>query len=218
MALKTKPSRLGAATTVIRGNDENDRTSSEMSVQDLPLLKRARRSRSSRREGGFSLAWAYLNFFCFHSPRPPGWPQQSMYFRIKREILTLFFTVDASTMVDELKARVFDSVAFQVDDQESLTPGERPVVGTVVCEPSARVSSAGDITLALCRCLPDENKSDRTAEDWKEREADVRVETRILAGNATIADSNLENDDVLCIVLPGENAESVFRKTLAIAE
>jgi hypothetical protein len=40
----------------------------------------------------------------------------------------------------------------------------------------------------------------------------------MLAGSTTIADGKVENDDVLCIVLPGENAESVFRKTLAIAE
>ena len=140
-----------------------------------------------------------------------------MYVRIKRDMLTLFFTVDASTTVDELKPRLFDEVAFQVD-QERDTPGDRPVVGTVLCEPSARVSSASDITLALCRCLQDENKSDLTAEDWKERETVVGVETRILAGSTTIADGKVENDDVLCIVLPGENAESVFRKTLAIAE
>ena len=145
----------------------------------------------------------------------------SMYVRIKRERLTLFFTVDASTTVDELKARLFDAVAFEVD-QDSERPGERPVVGSVVCDPGARVSSAGDITLALCHCLPDEDKNDRTAgdmtaEDWKEHETEIQVETRIIAGSTTIADSKVENDDVICIVLPGEHPESVFRKTLASA-
>ena len=148
-----------------------------------------------------------------------------MYVRIKRELLTLFFTVDASTTLDEIKDRLFDSLAFEVD-HESETPGERPVVGTVVCETDARISSAGDITLALCRRLPDDDKNDRndrnaadvTAEGGREPETDVRVETRILAGSSSIADSKVENDDVICIVLPGEDVETVFKRILASVE
>ena len=142
----------------------------------------------------------------------------SMYVRIKRERLTLFFTVDASTTVDEVKARLFESLAF-VDrerGEEDDTKNGKPVVGQVVCDTGVRITSAGDIGLALCRYLPaDSRESGDAGTDRQEQEADMPVETRTLAGNATIADSKVENDDILCIVLPGENADAVFRKTAA---
>lgn len=131
-----------------------------------------------------------------------------MYLRIKRDRLTLFLHVEASDHVRSLKETVFASIYWVSSD--GATNDDKPVVGTVTSD--APVTSPGDFSLALCRCLPAGINADSVS---TQEATPLQVET-IMLGDVSLVDSKVENDDILCVVLAGEDPEDVFRRTMAL--
>ena len=131
-----------------------------------------------------------------------------MYLRIKRDRFTLFLHVEASDRVRSLKETVFASICWVSSD--GATNDDKPVVGTVTSD--APVTSPGDFSLALCRCLPAGINADS---DSTQEATPLQVET-IMLGDVSLVDSKVENDDILCVVLAGEDPEDVFRRTMAL--
>jgi hypothetical protein len=144
-----------------------------------------------------------------------------MYIRVKRDRLTLFFTVEPSDTVHAVKARAYDSLLFVPPGSGTACQGgDKAVVGTVVCDTGVEIASDSDICLALCRCPPDDRVGN--GEKGQDTTEEVRVETRVLDDRMTLADSKVENDDVLCIVLRSsdgwEDADCIFKQTLAAGD
>ena len=134
-----------------------------------------------------------------------------MYIRIKGDGLAVFLGVEAGERIARLKDRVFSLLRWEHTQSGVACNDDKPVVGTVTCDGDKPVNSGGDFELLLCRHVPRKPDAEPSPSGTPSSGSCVQLGAN---EKATLAESKVENDDVLCIQLPGESPDELFARTM----
>jgi len=140
-----------------------------------------------------------------------------MYIRIKRDGLTVFLSVEPSERIDRLKDRVFSLLRWEHTQSGVARNDDKPVVGTVACDGDKTVNSGDDFELLLCRHVPRKPDAEPSPSQSPSPSGTLSSGSCVQLGTnekATLAESKVENDDVLCIQLSGESPDELFARTM----